>query len=201
MNVRVKVTDPKDAYLIKNMYPLYLHDLAGHYGPVPGHLPNRHSIFEDSEDYVTLQDQYDVQNIWWEKPGCLYPHLILADDLPVGFALIATPPHCAPGVDYFVNDFFVMNPFRGQGIAEAAAASVFDSFRGSWQLFTNPSAKNSTAQAFWRRTVSNYTQGQYEEYQGNTFDGDKLVFSFSNHHSQAADRGAAISADLTLLAD
>ncbi|GIP31586.1 hypothetical protein [Paenibacillus sp. J2TS4] len=180
MKIEVKLTNKEEAYIIKNLYPLYLHDLSGHYGLVPGHLPNIHGIFEDSNDYVTLQDQYDVQNIWWDKPGTLYPFLVTVDNIPAGFELIATPPHCAQGVDYFVNDFFLLQPFRGNGIAEYAAGQVFEKFKGSWQLFTNPSEKNIAGQKFWRKTVSNYTKGQYEEKVGTTFDGYKMIFSFHN---------------------
>lgn len=168
MNISIKLTGPDEAYIIKNMYPLYLHDLSGHYGLVEGHLPNRHGIFEDTDEYRTLADQYDVQNIWWDKPGILYPFLIQADAMPAGFALIATPPHCAQGVDYFVNDFFLLQPFRGKGIAEKAAVNVFEQFRGEWELFTNPAAKNITGQKFWRKTVSRYTQGRYSERTGET---------------------------------
>ncbi|GGG11645.1 hypothetical protein GCM10010912_65110 [Paenibacillus albidus] len=49
----------------------------------------RIEVDEDSNEYRTLQDQYDVQNIWWEKPGHLYPFLIKVDKVPAGFAVIA----------------------------------------------------------------------------------------------------------------
>ncbi|NOU81844.1 hypothetical protein GC101_23560 [Paenibacillus sp. LMG 31459] len=185
MNIEVKLTGLNEAYIIKNMYPLYLHDLSGHYGLVEGHTPNRHGIFEDDDEYRTLADQYEVQNIWWEKPGILYPFLIMVNSLPAGFALIATPPHCAQGVDYFVNDFFLLQPFRGNGIAEQAAVEVFERFRGEWELFTNPARRNITGQKFWRKTVSRYTQGQYTERTGETFDGNMLVFQFNNRALQA----------------
>lgn len=176
MKIEVKLTNKNEAYIIKNMYPLYLHDLSGHYG----HMPNRHGIFEDSQDYATLQDQYDVQNSWWEKPNCLYPYLILVDDIPAGFVFIATPPYCSQGTHYFVNEFFLMQPFRGQGIAEHAATNVFEKFKGNWELFTNPADKNVIGQKFWRKTVSRYTKGNYEEVVGPTHDGNKLIFRFSN---------------------
>ena len=180
MKIEVHLTGPNEAYIIKNMYPLYLHDLSGHYGLTEGHIPNRHGIFEDDAECRTLADQVEVQNIWWEKPGILYPFLIRADSLPAGFVLIATPPHCAQGVDYFVNDFFLLQPFRGNGIAENAAVQIFGRFEGEWELFTNPAEKNITGQAFWRKTVSRYTQGKYAERTGQTFDGNMLAFRFNN---------------------
>ncbi|MBP1994872.1 GNAT family N-acetyltransferase [Paenibacillus eucommiae] len=180
MKIEVKLTSQDEAYIIKNLYPLYLHDLSGHYGLTSGHIPNEHGIFEESNEYRTLGDQYDAQNVWWDKPNCLYPFLVRVDTIPAGFALIATPPHCAQGTDYFVNDFFLLQPFRGKGVAEHAAVQVFENFKGSWEIFTNPSEGNLIGQKFWRKTISNYTKGLYEEEFGTTFDGDKIIFRFNN---------------------
>lgn len=179
--INIKLAEQGEAYIIKNLYPLYLHDLSGHYGLTPGHIPNVHGIFEDSNDYRTLSDQYDVQNIWWEKPNYLYPFVIRVDNIPAaGFALIATPPHCSKGTDYLVNDFFLLQPFRGKDIAEFSAIQIFDKFKGSWELFTNPAERNIIGQTFWRKTVSKYTKGSYVEELGTTFDGYKLIFRFRN---------------------
>ncbi|WP_078553503.1 GNAT family N-acetyltransferase [Bacillus alkalicellulosilyticus] len=176
MKIDVQLTDKNQAYIIKNLYPLYLHDLSGHYG----NKPNVHGVFEDSDDFRTLNDQYDVQNIWWEKPEILFPYLILVDGIPAGFVRIATPPHCNKGIDYFVSDFFLLQSFRGKGIAERAANLVFEQFIGNWELFTNPLEKNIVGQSFWRKTISNYTNGAFIEEKGETFDGYKLIFRFNN---------------------
>ncbi|MEK5028898.1 hypothetical protein [Paenibacillus sp. FSL M7-1046] len=80
-----------------------MHDLSGHYGLTGGPILNRHGIFEDRQEIRTLTDQYEVQNVWWEKPGCLYPFLFKLGAVPAGFAFIATPPYCAKAVNYFVN--------------------------------------------------------------------------------------------------
>ncbi|MWV43399.1 GNAT family N-acetyltransferase [Paenibacillus sp. HJL G12] len=176
MKIKVQLTSKNEAYVIKNLYPLYLYDLSEHYV----RFPNIHGVYEDSDEYKTLNDQYEVQNIWWEKPDCLYPYLILVEDKPAGFILIATPPHCSEGIDYFVNDFFLLRPYRGQGIAEQAAIKVFEQFKGRWELFTNSSERNITGQRFWRKTVSNYSKENYAELYGDTFDGHKLIFRFDN---------------------
>ncbi len=104
----MELTPIDKAYIIKNIYPLFLYDLSGHYG----NHPNRYGIYEDSDQIKTLSDQYDIQNIWWEKPNVLFPFLIWVDDIPAGFILIATPPHCNKGTDYFVNEFFLLQSFR-----------------------------------------------------------------------------------------
>lgn len=176
MNIKLILTSKENAYIINNLYPLYLHDLSEHYG----FLPNKHGVFEESNDYKTLSDQNEVFNIWWEKPNCLYPFLILVDEIPAGFMLVATPPYTSKGTDYYVNEFFLLRPFRGQGIGSHAASKIFDKFKGKWELYTNSSEKNMRGQKFWRKTVSNYTKGVYEEKFGETFDGYKLIFRFDN---------------------
>lgn len=176
MEIDIRLTTKEESYMIKNLYPLYLHDLSGHYG----FLPNRHGVFEDEEDIKTLSEQYEVQNIWWEKPGTLYPFLILVDEIPAGFILVATPPHCSKGIDYFVNECFLLQPYRGKGIAEVAVTRVFDQFTGKWELFTNPDERNIVGKKFWRKTISNYTKENYTEKYGDTFDGYRLVFQFEN---------------------
>lgn len=105
MVIKVQLINKNEAYIIKNLYPLYLYDLSEHYV----RFPNAHGIYEESDEFKTLSDQYEVQNIWWEKPDCLYPYLIFVEDKPAGFILIATPPYCSEGIDYFVNDFVNIN--------------------------------------------------------------------------------------------
>lgn len=34
MKIDVHLTDKDEAYIIKNLYPLYLYDLSGHYGGI-----------------------------------------------------------------------------------------------------------------------------------------------------------------------
>ncbi len=180
MKIDVRLTDKSEAYIIKNLYPLYLYDLSGHYD----RIPNVHGIYEDSDDFRTLNDQYEVQNIWWEKPGILFPYVISVDGIPAGFILIASPPHCNKGIDYFVNEFFLIQSLRGKGIAERAVSIVFDQFKGNWELFTNPLEKNIVGLKFWRKSISNYTNGVYTEKNGETFDGQKTIFRFDNFGKQ-----------------
>lgn len=56
MKMEVKLADKTSGYIIKNMYPLYLHDISG----IHGTKPNKYRIFEE-DDIKTLTEQYDVQ--------------------------------------------------------------------------------------------------------------------------------------------
>ncbi|AZS16009.1 GNAT family N-acetyltransferase [Paenibacillus lutimineralis] len=176
MEVSISLTDQTTKFVINNLYPLYLHDLS----EVWGWRPNQYGVFE-TDDTLTLQDQNKVFDIWWEKPAILIPYLVTVEDIPAGFALVATPPYTPHGTEFYLNEFFILRSFRGQGVAEAAAIQVFNLHSGTWELQTNPTDSNKRAQAFWRKTVRNYAPDSYlEEMKETSDDGNKLVFTFDN---------------------
>ncbi|SDG49693.1 Predicted acetyltransferase [Fontibacillus panacisegetis] len=180
MQVTINLTDLETKFIINNLYPLYLHDLS----EIWGWQPNTYGVFE-ADEILTLTEQNNVFDIWWSKPTILCPYLIRANEVPVGFALVATPPYTPHGSNFYMNEFFILRSFRGRGVAEVAAIQVFNSHRGTWELQTNPGENNRRAQSFWRRTVNNYTEGAYQEEVAETKnDGTKLIFRFKNSNNQ-----------------
>lgn len=175
MNVKVVLANKENSIIIKNTYPLYLHDLS----EIHGNLPNEYGIYED-EPIKTLMEQYEVQNKWFEEPDRLFPFIIMADNKPAGFMLVATHPYIPKDVDYYVYEFFLLRPYRGKNIGETAAKQIFDKFEGKWELFTHPTENNKRAQSFWHKTVGNYTSGNYEVSVMEIFDENKMVFKFNN---------------------
>lgn len=177
MDINVQLSTMENKFIINNIYPLYLHDLS----EIWGNKPNRFGIFEDN-DMMTLTEQYTLFDIWWEKPSVLFPFLITVDDLPAGLAFVSTPPYipCPPDINYYLNEFFLLRPFRGIGVGSEAAKQVFDRFRGNWELQTGSMKRNRRAQMFWRKTLAAYTNGRYSEEYGEYPDGEKLVFRFTN---------------------
>lgn len=119
MEIQVVLSNPDNAYLIKNMYPLYLHDLSA----FSTALPNEHAILEPTP-VKTLMEQGEVQQTWWEKPNVLFPFLIVVETIPAGFALVATPPHVPPGVHYVLHELFLFHPYRGKAIAQRAVIDL-----------------------------------------------------------------------------
>lgn len=173
MEITVVLADKENFNIIKNLYPLYLHDLSEIYGNVP----NEYGIYED-EPIKTLIEQYDVQDEWIKYPDRRFPFIIMVDNMPAGFTLVSTKPMAPKGVDNFAFEMFLLRPYRGKNIAEEAITKIFDKFTGKWELYTNPTDNNIRGQKFWRKVVKNYTNGNYEECFGKTFDGDKLIFRF-----------------------
>lgn len=175
MEIKVILSDRENSNIIKNLYPLYLHDLSEH----DGNLPNEYGIYED-EPISTLIEQYEVQNIWFEKPGALFPHILMVDDRPAGFALVSTSTYAPKTTDFYLYEFFLLRPYRGKNIGQIAAKQVFDSFSGRWELDTNHLPKNIIAQKFWRKTIGSYTNNNYEESWGQTVHGERTIFRFNN---------------------
>ncbi|MFC7681833.1 GNAT family N-acetyltransferase [Paenibacillus sp. GCM10028914] len=176
MNVSIRLTDQSTKFIVNNLYPLYLHDLS----EIWGWKPNKYGVYEDDET-MTLNDQNKVFDVWWKNESVLFPYLIRVDEIPAGFAFVATPPYTPHGSEYYLNEFFMLRPFRGKGAAEAAAIQMFNSHKGTWEIQTNPGDANKRAQSFWRRTLNHYTSGSYqEEYADTTNDNYKLIFRFDN---------------------
>lgn len=175
MEVKVVLANEENADIIRNIYPLYLHDLSEVYG----NIPNEYGIYEE-DNIKSLAEQYDIQNDWFQNPNQLFPFIIMVDGKPAGFDLVSTGKYAPKGMDYYVFEFFLLRPYRGKGIASIAAKKVFDKFSGEWGLYVAPSGTNPRAEAFWRKTISAYTKDKFEEKHGQTFDGYKLIFSFNN---------------------
>ena len=138
-----------DREWLTNVYPFYLHDLS-----------------EFDLTYYTLDDH----GVWipdhragWLEDDRDHPLIIVADGRRVGFALVnqAPSPHMRPGMDYRMSEFFVLRSHRGRGIGRRAAFSLFDRFRGKWEVFEL--ARNAVAISFWRRVIGEYGGGRHEE--------------------------------------
>lgn len=176
MKIEVKlVIQREDSNIIKNMYPLYLHDLSG----IHGVLPNKYGIFEEA-DIKTLEEQYDVQQIWFEHPEELFPYLIIVDDIPAGFCLVGSGKYVPKGIDFYVFETFLLNPFRGKSISFKAILDIFDKHSGKWMFYTHATDINNRAKGFWCKTLLAYTSGNYVLEKQIIDNMPKLVFTFEN---------------------
>lgn len=79
-----------------------------------------------------------------------------------GFALVDHQRQQGDGPGRYLAEFFVLRPYRRQGIGRALARQLFDTYRGVWEIAeVEP---NTPAQAFWRRVIGEYTNGRYREF-------------------------------------
>ena len=66
-----------------------------------------------------------------------------------------------PGMDFRMSEFFVLRKHRRQGVGRRAVFTLFDRFRGKWEIFEL--ARNATAISFWRRVIGEYGAGRHDE--------------------------------------
>lgn len=176
MKLELKLTSDDDAQVIRNLWPLYQHDLSRFTGAVP----NQHGIFSDDDRTTTLAQHLESLDPWWSEPEVLFPYLIVVDGAPAGFNLIAARPRFAKEIpaDFVVHEFFVLQAYRGSTVAEQAATEGFNRHRGAWEVVTHPT--HSRAIAFWRRVIRQYTSGQFSEAETDHPWGRRVSFRFDN---------------------
>ena len=69
MKIEIKLADKNDGFIIKNMYPLYLHDLSG----IHNILPNKYGIFEEDEN-IDISYLKDIRKDYEEKLNIIEPN-------------------------------------------------------------------------------------------------------------------------------
>ncbi|MDF1798227.1 MAG: GNAT family N-acetyltransferase [Planctomycetota bacterium] len=176
MQAPLELSTKNRSQVVKNLWPLYVHDLSD----FDSHPVNGHGVLGAGDEVRTLGEQGETLAAWWRNPEHLFPYLILTAGKPVGFNLIATGPYVPESIDadFVVHEFFVLRAHRGGGLARAAAHAGFDTHRGRWQVVTYPS--HARAIAFWRRTIDEHTGGDFVEREGPHHWGQKVIWEFDN---------------------
>ncbi len=152
VSVRDARGSESDRLWIERVYRDYLDDLA----PLnTGIFPALGEVGHREPDQIAR---------WFGDPSAC-PLVIVKSAEPVGFAMVVrAAAGSGPGAreaGYRMAEFFVSRPSRGLGIGNFAAQLIFDRFAGRWEIVEyvrNPGAVN-----FWRRVLSAYTRGNFQE--------------------------------------
>jgi predicted acetyltransferase len=163
IEVDVKDTTAADERLIRNLYPLYLHDLTAF------------TEFYDLDEEGQFYPDYLPDWLGRRLP-VVHPMVIRAEGRPAGFAFVgqAPFPHMNPGRDLRMCEFFVLQRWRRRGVGRRAAHAVFERFRGRWEV--SELAANTAAIGFWRRVIGEHTGGRFTE----TVADDEVIQVFDN---------------------
>ncbi|WP_106767712.1 GNAT family N-acetyltransferase [Paenibacillus faecalis] len=142
----INLVPAKQKAVIEHLMQFYLYDFTqfldidvsyeGRFAPYPG-----------LDDYWTLRDT-------------CYPYLMTYSSKPAGFALVERMNN-SEEADYYMCEFFVMKKYRRSGLGTWASHQLFDRLRGRWKV--TEISTNIPAQAFWRKTIGDYTGHRYEE--------------------------------------
>ena len=176
MQVELVLTGSGDAHVIRNLWPLYLHDVSA----FDGRRPNAHGLLADDEQLTSLAEQGETLAGWWKHPELFFPYLITADGRPAGFDLVAGRGGFPDAIDaeVVVHEFFVLHAYRGRGVGEQAALQGFERHPGRWEVVTYPG--HERAIAFWRRVISGASAGVFTEGEEDHPWGRKVAFRFDN---------------------
>ena len=96
---------------------------------------------------------------WFGDPNAV-PLLISQSQVPVGFAMISRLSATA-AADYRMGEFFIDREHRGLGLGRGAVQLILDRFAGRWEIIEYQ--RNHGAVKFWRRVVTDYTGGKFQE--------------------------------------
>ena len=139
-----------DRLWIEGVYRDYLDDLA----PLnTGIFPVLGEVGHREPDQIAR---------WFADPNAV-PLVILKGTERVGFAMVARAA-TAPAtvrIDYRMAEFFIARPHRGLGVGRSAVQLILDRFAGRWEIIEY--SRNPGAVTFWRRVVTLYTRGNYQE--------------------------------------
>jgi predicted acetyltransferase len=90
------------------------------------------------------------------------PYLVRVNGHLAGFVLVARNNYLTRLKDaWVIAEFFILRKYRHQGVGEFTARYIFDFFHGDWQV--GQITQNLAATVFWRKVISRYTNGNFEE--------------------------------------
>lgn len=172
MKIEVTQAALDDKSILRQMMELYSYDF---------------SEYEDTDLDEHGCFGYPWLDHYWTEKG-RYPFLVRVDGKLAGFVLVNQYTYLSDS-EWAIAEFFIMQKYRAQGIGRYVAFFIFDRFRGKWEV--HEIENNISAQIFWRKVISEYTGGQYNEIRWNdgeskgpiqffqNSDADKLVPSVS----------------------
>ena len=144
MSLQLRVPVRSERHLLRRLMELYLYDF---------------SEFDDSDvDEHGIYGYGDLDYFWFEPTHAAF--LLTVDDKLAGFVLVDDDVMVG-GSERAITEFFVMRKYRRQGVGTQVAFEVFDRFPARWEVAVL--RENTPAQSFWRRVITEYTGGDFQE--------------------------------------
>jgi len=147
MNITIEPISIEQKSVFMQMMELYCYDFS-----------------EFSDDDINEYGYFGYPRIddYWNEEG-RYPFFIRVDDKLAGLVLVRSCcEHNHLSNPHNIAEFFVMKKYRRKGVGKAAATKIFDLFLGGWEV--SQWQNNLPAQNFWKQTISEYTNGQYDTF-------------------------------------
>lgn len=146
MDVDVRSAKKREKEIVGNLMQYYLHDF---------------SEFEEQPIRDDGRFEYQYLDHYWQDPN-RYPFLIRLDGKLSGFALLRfSMATMATTGQMDLVEFFIIRSNRRKGVATEAAKKLWDLFPGHWLVRVLQS--NKPAYPFWKKAISVYTDGKFDE--------------------------------------
>jgi predicted acetyltransferase len=176
MKIDIVAAIAEDFAVVSNLFELYAYDLSEFMGFDVGHK-GRYGLPQSLWNY--WGGAAGTGELKWPADWRGFPFLVRADDKLAGFALIRqlSEAHLDMG------EFFILRKHRRTGLGAHVARDMFDRFPGTWEVRELP--PNLPAQSFWRKIISDYTDGKFEEGR-KFFDAYRGEFVFQRFKSRTA---------------
>lgn len=136
----------REKHLIHNMMQFYLYDFT-------------QFLDIDLNDQGMFNPYPDLDQYWTQRDRS-YAYVIRYQNKPAGFALVDRMENISEA-DYYLTEFFIMKKYRRYGLGTWASWQLFDRLQGRWKV--TQVSSNLPAQAFWRKVLHAYTNGDYKE--------------------------------------
>jgi len=145
MNIDLRAIREQQKPVLSRLMQLYLYEFS----ELEGFDISPEGLFE-----------YRHLDSYWNSAG-RFPFLIYAETRIAGFVLVNSETCLWDGDARSIAEFFVLRRYRRQGVGRTAALLVFDMFPGKWEVREIP--ENEVGQVFWRKIISEYTGGNFQE--------------------------------------
>ncbi len=146
MQVKLDKATLKEKDIIYNLMQLYTYELSLYEDETAKFIMLDTGLFTINK-YVQLYFEEDNR----------YPFILKYNGKLAGFVLVRFNEEKM----YEIAEFFVLNKYRKLGLGTLMANKMFKKFKGKWEIRTL--LKNKRAQDFWRKTISDFSKGNYTE--------------------------------------
>jgi predicted acetyltransferase len=148
-NLQISIATYDDETTLRNLGQFYIYEYT--------------QFMKWDVTYAGRFNEDDFDDLWG-RDSYRKPYLFHVDNKLAGFAIInlLDESHITGAKNVIeMSEFFIMAAYQRKGYGAQAATQLFDKFRGDWEVFELE--KNLRAQAFWRKVIGRYTNGNYRE--------------------------------------
>ena len=156
MNITLKEIKLDKKHILEKLIQLYLHNISLSF-PMGFNSNTGMYDYEDIKKYFNNNENKAF--------------LILKENAIAGFILIDLLKE-----KNIIQEMFVLNNYKRQGIGKKAVRLIFDMFKGNWEVKSLPCSES--AEKFWISTIKEYTKNNFHLNYIGKF--NRAVLTFNN---------------------